>query len=75
MEERVPGTAKVRVYNPSQEIDGWESPHTVVAMLNDDMPFIIDSAIAYLTSQHLAVHRLIHPVLMIQRDDDGTLTG
>ncbi|MDA0231160.1 MAG: NAD-glutamate dehydrogenase [Proteobacteria bacterium] len=75
MQERVPGTAKVRVYNPSSEIDGWESPYTVVAMLNDDMPFIIDSITAYLTGQQLAIHRLIHPVLKIERDADGKLTN
>ncbi len=74
MQERAPGTAKVRVYNPSPEIDGWESPYTVVAMLNDDMPFIIDSVTAYLTGQQLALHRLIHPVLRIERDAGGNLT-
>jgi glutamate dehydrogenase len=74
MQERVAGTAKLRVYNPSPEIDGWESPYTVVAMLNDDMPFIIDSVTAYLAGQQLAIHRLIHPVLRIERAADGTLT-
>ena len=74
VQERVPGATKIRVYNPNSKIDGWQSPYTVVAMLNDDMPFIIDSAIAYLTAQHLAVHRLIHPVLRIGRDDQGNLT-
>ena len=74
MQERVAGTAKLRVYNPSPEIDGWESPYTVVAMLNDDMPFIIDSVTAYLAGQQLAIHRLIHPVLRIEHAADGTLT-
>ena len=74
MQQRAPGTPKVRVYNPSLETDGWESPHTVVAMLNDDMPFIIDSVTAYLTGQHLAIHRLIHPVLKVERDGPGNLT-
>ena len=75
VQQRAEGEAKIRVYNPNQEIDGWQSPYTVVAMLNDDMPYIIDSTVAYLTGQHLAVHRLIHPVLRIQRDDNGDLTG
>ena len=52
---------KLRLFNPSQEVDGWQSPHTVVAMLNNDMPFIIDLVTAYLTAQHLSIHRLIHP--------------
>ncbi len=44
-------------------------------MINDDMPFIIDSSTAYLTGQHLAVHRLIHPVLRVARDESGRLAG
>jgi len=42
-------------------------------MLNDDMPFIIDSVTAYLTAQHLTIHRLIHPVLRVGRDSSGAL--
>jgi glutamate dehydrogenase len=64
---------KLRLFNPSQGVDGWQSPHTVVAMLNDDMPFIIDSVTAYLTAQHLTIHRLIHPVLRVGRDSSGAL--
>ena len=32
MQERAHGAAKLRVYNPDPEIDGWQSPHTVVAL-------------------------------------------
>ena len=74
VQERALGTLKLRVYNPTQEIDGWQSRHTVVAMLNDDMPFIIDSTAAYLADQQLTIHRLIHPVLRIGRDDAGMLS-
>ena len=61
MQDRPAGSLKLRLFNPSQEVDGWQSPHTVVAMLNNDMPFIIDLVTAYLTAQHLSIHRLIHP--------------
>ena len=74
MQERGAGTIKIQVYNPTRETDGWQSPHTVVAMLNDDMPFIIDSVTAYLAAQRLKIHRLIHPVLRVARDGDGNLT-
>jgi len=36
---RQSGTAKVRVYNPESAVDGWSSPHTIVEIVNDDMPF------------------------------------
>jgi glutamate dehydrogenase len=74
-QQRARGTAKIRVFNPTAENDGWQSPGTVVSIVNDDMPFIIDSAMAYLTGHNLAVHRLVHPVLRIARDDEGRLTG
>src|SRR5690606_25585698 len=41
---RRPGTAKIRVFNPTLERNGWTSPHTVVQMVNDDMPFLVDSS-------------------------------
>ena len=33
---------KVRVYNPDLGADGWSSPHTIVEIVNDDMPFLVD---------------------------------
>ena len=40
---RQPGNIKVHVYNPNVEEHGWESPHTLVECVNDDMPFLVDS--------------------------------
>ena len=37
------GAAKVRVYNPQSARDGWQSTHTVVEIVNGDMPFLVDS--------------------------------
>ena len=42
-EHRPPGQAKVRVYNPQIEQHGWQSTHTVVEVVTDDMPFLVDS--------------------------------
>jgi glutamate dehydrogenase len=43
-ERRRPDQAKIRVYNPDPTADGWSSPHTIVEIVNDDMPFLVDSA-------------------------------
>ena len=40
---RTPGTPNVRVYNPQFEAHGWQSTHTTVEIVTDDMPFIVDS--------------------------------
>ena len=37
------GRALVRVFNPTLREHGYTSPHTVIEMVNDDMPFLVDS--------------------------------
>jgi ABC-type polar amino acid transport system ATPase subunit len=37
------GHARVRVFNPSIEEHGWQSTHTIIEIVNDDMPFLVDS--------------------------------
>src|SRR5258708_19653147 len=71
---RQPGTAKVRVYTPKRAEHGWESRHTVVEIVNDDMPFLVDSITAEINRRDLAVHLVIHPVVSVQRDK-GALKG
>lgn len=45
-----------------------------LAVINDDMPFLVDSVAATLSSEGIAIHRLIHPVVSVVRDAQGTLT-
>src|SRR3954471_16531864 len=71
MEHRAPGEAKVRVYNPSFEQHGWQSTHTAVEIVTDDMPFLVDSVTMELTRRTPGIHLLIHPVVQVTRDDDG----
>ena len=68
---RTPGRARVRVYNPRDQRDGWHSPHTVVEIVNDDMPFLVDSVTAELNRQGLIVHLVIHPLLTVRRRRSG----
>ncbi len=70
---RLPGIAKVRVFNPTEEAHGFESRHSIVHIVNDDMPFLVDSIANELTSREINVHLLAHPVLAVRRDLDGDL--
>ncbi|HEY0310282.1 MAG TPA: NAD-glutamate dehydrogenase domain-containing protein, partial [Luteimonas sp.] len=72
---RKPGTAEVRVFNASLEREGWDSPHTVVQIVNDDMPFLVDSVTMALADQGIGVHVLGHPVVRISRDRSGKLVA
>src|SRR3546814_14253552 len=66
--ERPAATAKVRVHNPTLSEDGWKSPHTVVQVVNDDMPFLVDSVTAELTGRGHTVHPVIHPIVPVERN-------
>lgn len=70
---RKPKQAKVRVFNPRIDEDGYTTDHTVVELVSDDMPFTVDSVVASLSSMGLNVLVVVHPVLHARRSADGTL--
>ncbi|HEY7024688.1 MAG TPA: hypothetical protein VH371_07000, partial [Candidatus Limnocylindrales bacterium] len=73
-QQRAPGETKVNVYNPDFEQNGWQSPHTVIEIISDDMPFIVDSVTMELGRQGYGIDLVIHPVVRVRRDQDGRLT-
>src|SRR6516164_3683642 len=72
-ERRRPRQAKVRVHNPDPMADGWSSPHTIVEIVNDDMPFLVDSVTGAINASNRVVHLIIHPILTVARGEDGQL--
>jgi glutamate dehydrogenase len=71
--ERTPGTSKVRVYNPHFEEHGWQSTHTVLEIVTDDMPFLVDSTRMGVNRQGYAIHLMLHPIMKVRRDGEGKL--
>ncbi len=69
--QRSVGEAKLRVYNPAMEEHGWKSPHTIVEIIADDLPFLVDSITGNLNHWDSRVHLVIHPVIRLCRDDEG----
>jgi len=67
------GAPKIRVYNPVFAEHGWQSTHTVVEIVNDDMPFLVDSVNMELNRLGSGVHLIIHPVVRVRRDESGAL--
>ena len=72
---RLPGIAKVRLFNPALADHGFESRHTIVQVVNDDMPFLVDSIANEFNRREIAVHLLAHPVMAVRRDLDGDWGG
>ena len=70
---RAPGAFRTRVYNPQVEQHGWQSTHTIVEIVTDDMPFLVDSVRMVLNGRGYTSHLVIHPVMRFRRGKDGRL--
>jgi glutamate dehydrogenase len=66
--QRVPGQLQLRIGEPDED-----RRHTVIQIVTDDMPFLVDSVTALLTAQHLDVHLLVHPLVVVRREPLGKL--
>ncbi|MDJ0699039.1 MAG: NAD-glutamate dehydrogenase [Woeseiaceae bacterium] len=72
--KRRKGRALLRIYNPVEETHGYASAYTFVEMVNDDMPFLVDSVSSAINGHDLAVHITVHPIIRVVRDGSGKLT-
>ncbi|GAA4426457.1 NAD-glutamate dehydrogenase [Georgenia halophila] len=71
---RQPGEAVVDAFTPTTAEHGWSTGRTVVEIVTDDMPFLVDSVLNELGRQGMTVRLLVHPQPAVRRDDHGTLT-
>jgi predicted DNA-binding protein (UPF0251 family) len=69
------GKPKIRAYNPLPAQHGWHSTHTVIEIVNDDMPFLVDSVAMEVNRQGLTLHLVVHPVLRTVRNRAGELVS
>lgn len=44
-----------------------------IGIVNDDMPFLVDSVANAIAARQIPIHRLLHPVVCVSRDDSGLL--
>ena len=64
---------EVVIYTPDFDRHGWHSPHTVVDIVTDNMPYLVDSITMAVNKRNLTIHRLMHPLIGIERDASGAL--
>ncbi len=72
--KRKKNEAKIRIYNPTLKKNGWEKQYTVIELVNDDMPFLVDSISEEINRQGYKIHYLTHPVLKIERTTAGVIS-
>src|SRR5579883_1282466 len=75
-QQRQPGKTKLRVLDPragdrGTGDKGARGTRTVIEIVNDDMPFLVDSVTAALNGLDLVVHLVIHPIFRLRRDVAG----
>jgi glutamate dehydrogenase len=68
---RAGGRHRLRFVDPPFEPQG--RPVTVIEILNDDMPFLLDSVMGELGDAGLVVRLVSHPILSLRRGADGRL--
>src|ERR1035437_1880324 len=71
---RSPQSARIRVFNPTLAEDDFVSEHSVVQIVHDDMPFLVDSVTMAVNRSGRMAHWIVHPLLVVQRDAAGAVT-
>lgn len=74
MAQRNPHELKIRVFNPQFEKEGWQSTHTIVQLITEDMPFLVDSITSELNRLGFTMHLTIHTGgIKVRRNKQGRI--
>ena len=72
--DRKPGAPKIRLESPTGPIGAERiKAVSVLEIVNDDMPFLLDSVLAELNERGIEVRLVVHPVFTVERDQGGVL--
>ncbi len=71
--QRSPGRPWSTSASPTNAADGWTVGRTVVTVVTDDMPFLVDSVSAELSRLGVGIHLVVHPIVAVTRDEQGML--
>src|SRR5262249_19535858 len=72
---RKPGVPKIRLDTPDRAGHQRLRNDSVLEIINDDMPVLVDSVLAELAECGIEVRSVVHPVLTVVRDEAGRLTA
>src|SRR5258707_7141481 len=73
LSERQQQTPKIEVGSAQSTPGQRLKSVSIVEILNDDMPFLVDSVMAELAEQGLDSHLVLHPRFAVERDMTGRL--
>ena len=69
LSERTPGTPKIRCETVPLTTSGGRKAISVIEIVNDDMPFLVDSVMGELAERRLDVRLVAHPMFGVRRDN------
>lgn len=73
LQQRTAHKTHIRVFNPDYENHGWQSSHTIIELVTDDKPFLVDSVRMELNQRQMAIHAIHYAVVPVERDKTGRL--
>ncbi len=75
LNQRKQGEVSIKVYNPELARHGWQSAHTIIEVIQDDSPFLVDSVQMTLNREGIRSHLLLHQPFNISRDKSNKVIG
>ncbi len=72
---RRPGSPKIRFDDLRPTAGEGSKPLSVIEVVNDDMPFLVDSVLGELTERGVGIRLIVHPVFAVERDAAGQLAA
>ncbi|MEM9288973.1 MAG: NAD-glutamate dehydrogenase [Pseudomonadota bacterium] len=72
LQTRKPGKAKIVIENPPAA--SASARYTRIVLVNDNMPFLVDTVTGLLTDMGVEIQRLFHPILDVKRDAKGKVS-
>src|SRR2546421_6331737 len=76
LQQRKPGPPKIRFESRTGPMGAERiKAVSIIEMINNDMPFLLDSVMAELTQQNVDVRLVLHPIFTVERDQTGALIG
>lgn len=67
------GEPSIKVFNPEIAKHGWQSSHTVIQIIVDDTPFLVDSIRMAINRLNITSHLILHSPMHFTRDENGNL--
>ncbi|HEX4980076.1 MAG TPA: NAD-glutamate dehydrogenase domain-containing protein, partial [Ilumatobacteraceae bacterium] len=72
--QRRPGETLARVISPDTGLDESRPPRSILFVVTDDAPFLVDTIRMAVERHRLDIHLMVHPMLDVARDDSGVAT-